>query len=177
MTKKDRYVVTLNKILDNLEEIYGLNATVNGDRLANLQIADVVAFYNNQINGFQKQDVSNLNAAAGKELILLSYLSQRMHYFNKKRIDFSHYPNMKIVSKILISFTKASSINEKSMRSINKIISLLVEIDKRHINLHNSLSYRYLRIFIILVMFGNFCNASVVADFLLNQIIVREDLH
>ena len=174
--RKDNYMQALTNILFAVEEIYGLRDVVDGQPLLHCDTKYIVGYFNQKLSDMSNTKVSELNARAGKELILLSYLTCRLRYFGKKRLDYSKYPNMRKVTKVLKAFTRMKYVNQESLRGINIVISLLVEIDKKYINFRNALGYRYLRIFVILVMFGNYCNASVVADFILNQIITREDL-
>lgn len=173
---KDQYISVLGETVVKLETIYGMKNIVDGTRVSDMSMRDIVQYYNDVIRAQSKEALTALNAKAGRELAILSYVSQRMTYFNKKRLDFSHYPNMKTVANVLIGFTNYKKISERTIRNINKIISLLVDIDEKYINYRNGLSYRYLRIFVIHVMFGNYCNASIIADFILHQFIIKEDL-
>lgn len=174
--KKDNYITALSEILLKLENVYSMRTEVNGQRLLELPAKDVIAYYNDYVKSKSKEDLSKVNSQAGREVVLLAYLTRRMCYFKKKRLDYSKYSNMRTITKVLVSYSKAATVNETSIRDINKIIALLVDIDKKHVNYRNSLGYRYLRILAVMMMCGNYCNASVVADFILNQIIIREDL-
>ena len=138
--KKDSYVSALSKIMLRVEDIYGLRHYVDGQMLLNCSIVEVIKYYNNAIQTISKSQITDMNAKAGKELVLLSYLTQRMRYFNKKRLDFSKYPNMKVITKVLMSFMSAATLNEKSLRDINKIISLLSEIDNKYVIYRNGLA-------------------------------------
>lgn len=174
--KKDNYVTALSEVLLKLENVYGMRKEINGQRLLELPAKEVIAYYNDFIKSRNKDDLSKINSQAGREVVLLAYLTRRMSYFKKKRLDYSKYSNMKTITKVLVAYSKAYTVNETSIRDINKIIALLVDIDKKHVNYRNSLGYRYLRILAVMMMCGNYCNASIVADFILNQIIIREDL-
>ena len=161
---KDQYISVLGETVVKLETVYGMKNAVDGTRISDMSMRDIVQYYNDVIRTQSKEALVALNAKAGRELAILSYVSQRMTYFNKKRLDFSHYPNMKTVANVLIGFTNYKKISERTIRNINKIISLLVDIDEKFVNYRNGLSYRYLRI------------ASIIADFILHQFIIKEDL-
>ena len=174
--KRDSYISALGEIVVNLENVYNMNATVNGIKLQDSPIVDIVAYYNSKLKEYSNEQLNNLKKAAGTAVVPLSYLTLRMRYYNKKRLDFSKYPNMKAVAKILITLTKAGNLNSSTVREVNKIIALLEAIDRKYVKYRNALAYRYLRIFIIMFMHGNYVNAFVVADFIINQFIIREDL-
>ena len=82
---------------------------------------------------------------------------------------------MKSVARVLLTFTKQKTVNMSSIKDVNKIIELLHTIDASYINFQGALGYMYLRNFVLLILSGNYSNASVVADFILNQFITREN--
>ena len=123
---KDQYISVLGETVVKLETVYGMKNAVDGTRISDMSMRDIVQYYNEVIRTQSKEALVALNAKAGRELAILSYVSQRMTYFNKKRLDFSHYPNMKTVANVLIGFTNYKKISERTIRNINKIISLLV---------------------------------------------------
>lgn len=172
----DSYVATLVESLLKMEDAYGMRKEVNGGKLLTRPVSEVIAYYNSTITSMDKTAINKANAAVGREVITLSYVSARMSFYNKKRLDYSKYPNMKVAAKILIRYTKAKTLDEKTLRSVNKLIALLIDIDKKYVNFRNGLAYRYLRIFIVAILFGNYCNASIIADFILKQFITKEDL-
>ena len=116
-----------------------------------------------------------MNASAGRALVPLSYTRDRLDYYNKKRLDYSRYPGMLEVSSVLLKFTHVETVNEDSLRNINMIIEVLTEIDSRYMNFRGGLGYRYLRIFVVLAVFGNYFNAAIVARFILYQFVVKGD--
>lgn len=174
--KKDNYVSAITDIVNKLENTYNMRAVCEDCIVAELDAKSLIGYYNDYVKSLSKSIIGKMNNQAGKEVVLLAYLTRRMKYFKKKRLDFSKYSNMKTIAKTLISYSKAATVNETSIRDLNKIIALLVDIDKKHPNYRTSLGYRYLRIVVIMMMFGNYCNASIVTDFILNQIVIKEDL-
>lgn len=175
MAKKDGYIATLSNTIIKIENAYGMQKMRGSTPIADLPIVDVITYFNKVITSCDKEELGSINVAAGREVVLLSYVTQRMVYYNKKRLDYSKYKNMRTITKVLFAFTKQKTTDKKTLRSVNKIITLLDEIDKRHVSYRNALSYRFLRIFVVMIMHGNYCNASVVADFILNQIITKEN--
>ena len=60
-------------------------------------------------------------------------------------------------------------------KQLNTIIKILDELDKKQVAVRVGLAYMFLRIFIVMVLHGNLCNASIVADFIINQFSVRRN--
>lgn len=143
--------------------------------MANRDIKEVVAEINHRVTTEGAEIIDSRNLAASKSLVLLSYISIRLKYYNKKRLDFSKYPGMRSAVRVLINFTKQRTVNMQTMRSLNKLIELLVIIEDDYVQYRRGLAYRFIRLFIVLVLYGNFVNAAVVADFILNQLITKED--
>lgn len=170
---KDSYIVALSDIISDLENIYGLTEQVNGTYLWKFDIIDVIQAVKSKRNSIDSAIEYDMNIAAGKATVLLSYVSARMTFFNKKRLDYSSYPAMKTVGNILIQFTNSSTVTKDTIKLVNKIIVVLSQIDNKYVNHRYGLGYRYLRIFIVLILYGNYTNASVVADFILNQFVTK----
>ena len=172
--KVDAYRDALANVVKDIENAYNLKSySINGSSYLNADIVDLIAEINKDIKSLDKREIQNRNVAAGQATALLPYISRRCIFYGKKRLDFSHYPSLDKIAPILLAFTKAQEIKSSYLTEVNKIVQLLSEIDMRFINFRGGLGYRYLRIFVILVIYGNFSNASCVADFIINQFVVK----
>lgn len=170
----DSYLASLSSIVTEVEAAYQLQSgNESSVRYADLEIKDLINVLNSRVSALDKVEITNMNTKAGNSLVLLSYVSARLDYFGKKRLDYSKYPGMQCVVEVLLNFTKPERINENVLRSVNAIVELLAEIDERYINYRGGLGYRYLRLFVILILFGNYFNAAVVASFILSQLVVK----
>lgn len=170
----DNYLVTLSNIVTDVERAYQLqNDSSDSVKYADMEIVELVTVLNMRVSTFDKDERDRMHEEAGRALVLLSYTRDRLNYFNKKRLDFSKYPGMTKVAEVLLKFTKATTIDESSLRDVNMIVELLSEIDNRYMNYRGGLGYRYLRAFVVLVVFGNFFNAAIVANFILCQFITK----
>lgn len=169
----DNYITVLKNIISDLEGIYGLTAQINGTNLSRFDIVDIVKHVKTDLKQKDSSEIYDKNVLAGKSLVLLSYVSSRMKFFHKKRLDFSVYPHLKVIGDTLIKFTNFKTVNSDNIKLVNKIIVVLSKIDKRYVQYRYGLGYRFLRIFIIMVLYGNYVNAAVVADFILNQFITE----
>lgn len=172
--KTDDYIVSLAEIIQRVENAYALTeATPSGVKYLDLDIADIIKYVSANCTSLNRELITKRNIDAGRSIAILPYVSARLTFFDKKRLDFSHYPGMQKVAGVLLDFTSASRITEGSLASVNKIVEVLSAIDAKHVNYRGGLGYRYLRIFTIMVLYGNFCNAAVVADFLLKQFVTK----
>lgn len=169
----DSYAEELAKIIYNLEVIYGLKQVVNGTELIKCDINSVLQHVKAERAKLGASQQYNANLQAGESLVLLSYVSMRMKYYNKKRLDFSNYPYMDMIAKILIKFTYGGTVTKEAILELNKIIVIMSQIDDNFVVHKFGLGYRYLRIFIILILYGNYPNAAVVADFIINQLVTK----
>lgn len=170
----DTYITMLSKVVQSIESTYGLDTTDSkGQKISALGIAEVIEYVKQSISSMSKDDISRKNKAIAKDVILLSYLSQRIKYYDYVKLNFKKYPAIREVAKILLKFTSASRVSQDGKRQIGKLIKLLEELDKKQVKIRAGLAYKYLRIFIIMVLYGNLCNASVIADFIISQFVVR----
>ena len=76
------------------------------------------------------------------------------------------------VASVLFKFTAKKSITSDTFTDLDKCIMVLEDMEKTKGNV-NTLSYRLLRIFVLCVCYGLLCNAGIVADFALSQMIAK----
>lgn len=172
----DSYLATLSNIVTEVEKVYQLQSgTADSIRYVDMSMKELMIVLNTRVATLDKEEITSMNASAGRALVPLSYTRDRLDYYNKKRLDYSRYPGMLEVSSVLLKFTHVETVNEDSLRNINMIIEVLTEIDSRYMNFRGGLGYRYLRIFVVLAVFGNYFNAAIVARFILYQFVVKGD--
>lgn len=174
MINQDVYSTALNKILNGLENTYGLKE-YNTDQtrlLCDLDITDCLFNLKNELSSVNSKMRDDRNKKALADIVHLSYISSRMKYYKKIRLDYSKYPNMGKIASILLLFTGRIKSSD-DMKKINAIIIVLSQIDKKTAKARHAIGYRFLRIFIVILLNGGTAHASVVADFILNQFITN----
>lgn len=129
--RTDRYMQALGAIARKVESLYGYDRS---NPIMGKDILTVISEVNAMLEKMQPEDIKKINSAVGKELVPLSYISQRLKFFGKKRLDYSKYPGMKSVARVLLTFTKQKTVNMSSIKDVNKIIELLHTIDASYIN-------------------------------------------
>ena len=165
MAEQDVYTKALSTILNDLENVYGLKTVdkTGTRKLCDLDVEECL---------LQLQDSITHSTKALKSIVHLSYISHRMKFYKKIRLDYSKYPNMGQVSEILLIFTSKITKSEE-LKKINSIIVILSQIDAKTAKMRNAMGYRFLRIFVVILLNGNISHASVIADFILNQFIIE----
>lgn len=119
------------------------------------------------ITQIERTDVFRKISADVDPLFRISAISQ---FKNVKRLNYSDYANMDYVRDVLLLYTVESSITKDAVRSCNAVCDVLSDIDKTRPNYKNSLSYKYLRIFVLLVLVSDYVSASCIAIFILTQL-------
>ena len=172
----DAYISALSKIIISLESLYGLrDKNKNCVLIGDTGINDVMQCLEQGLATTNADSLNEKNTKASRDLILLAYLSGRMEYFGLTKLNYTHYPALKPVAEVLLAYTKAKNINGDSIHEIGKIIRLLQSVDENQVRLRIGLAYKYLRIFVILVVNKNLTGAYVVADLILSQFRVRSE--
>lgn len=166
----DVYNTSLSEILHRLESIYSIDKL---DPKNNLEMFALKNKLQEKIKGMSKEEAASLNKKAGEEIVLLSYISSKLKYYGYVKLSYHQYPALDVVIPTLIKFTKIDSVNRESFKELKSIIVLLNEIDKTQIALRKHLAYRYMRLFLVLVLHKNLHGAAVIADLILNQMVVR----
>lgn len=105
-------------------------------------------------------------------MVLLSYLVFRMSYFESIRLNFNQFPALQEIAKVLMLYRDRKNFN-RCVVQVNKVIKLLSEMDKMSAKLRLNMTYRYLRVFVVLIMYRNSCNSSIVAELLLSQMMLQ----
>lgn len=165
----DTYVDALNGIAEIVENIYGIT---NSNIVGNNDIACVISGMDKLIMSMDASEMARKNEEVGRQIVLLAYVSERLSYFESVRLDFSMFPVMDEVVNILRSFTDKKNFN-RCVRQVNKLIKVLEEVDATSVKARYGLGYRYLRIFIVLVMYRSSCNAAIVSKFIARQVIMK----
>ena len=78
------------------------------------------------------------------------------------------------IEDCLLQLKDSISHSTKETRKNNDRKVILSQIDAKTAKMRNAMGYRFLRIFIVILLNGNISHASVIADFILNQFIIEE---
>ena len=171
----DAYIKMLSQIAMSLETTYGLHEVnpETGIEIADCDADVVVEYVRNDIRA-HGNDVKRLkNKNAARDTILLSYVANRIEFFGYIKVDFKKYPALQEVARILLAFTGHKTVTTENKRAIGKSVALMTELDKKQVMERVGLAYKYLRIFVVMTLYGNAVDASIVADFIISQFVVK----
>lgn len=166
----DIYVSALSSILKGLEEIYSVKEI---DPRNTMHFVELKKNLELQLKSMDKKDIEKRNKDAGEKIVLLTYIIAKMKFYGYVRLTYNSYPSLAKIVPALVKFTQKSTITPEAYKEVTKIVILINEIDKRQVQLKTQLSYRYLRMFVILIINRNLAAAAVFADLILNQMVVR----
>lgn len=170
----DSYVNLLNKIINNLEEVYGLRKLLHGVPVMDLGIDDVRQTILPKLSKNNKE----LNGTAGKYIVELSYLSDRLEFFGYDRVDFKCYKFLETILPILFSFSTAERVRSlgtsNGIKDVTKVFIVLKMAEDDNKKFIKALGYRLLRLFAILVYHNNIVDAGIIAKFILLQMALSD---
>lgn len=170
----DSYVNSLNKIINNLEEVYGLRKLIRGVPIMDLGIDNVRQTILPRLNKNNKE----LNGNAGKYIVELSYLSDRLEFFGYDRVDFKCYKFLETILPILFSFSSAERVRSlgtsNGVKDVTKVFIVLKMAEDDNKKFIKALGYRLLRLFAILVYHNNIVDAGIIAKFILLQMALSD---
>lgn len=172
---KDSYVQKFGEIIVELEKLYGLEETNElGVRYLELDIDSVMSYENNLVMAASVEDKKRKNSEAGKYVVLIAYMKDRLEFYGKKKLNYSDYPRIDTVAECLLNFVDKETVSSQALNNLNKVIFVLQGVDKRFVQHKFGLGYRFIRLFLIMVLWENYCNASILARFIIDQIFVGE---
>lgn len=100
-------------------------------------------------------------------LYRITFISQ---FKNVHKLNYTDYASMDSVKDVLLLFVTEETINTEAIVACNVVAAVLSDIDSTRPNFKNSLSYKYLRAFLLMAMIGDFVPAACLAMFILTQI-------
>lgn len=168
MPKMDKYVVELARIASELENLCDISKCGGQD------ISSVLEHCSEKFEALPKGALRDLNVEISRRVLQLSYTKDRLAYYGKRKLDYSNYPLMKDVAKALLAFTEKKKLEQDRLSELNKVIIILSSIEEKDSAVMNTLGYQYLRIFLVLIVYGSYCNASILARFVIEQMIIKE---
>jgi hypothetical protein len=167
----DQYIKILNEVCEGLEKVYGVAIVSETEKaLLDEDIQVVLEEVKTQISEIGSKGVSERNSQAFDLISLLSHVMYRMDFFEYSKLSFKGFPHLEDIDRALKPFSTRKALNKESVKYVNLVVSVLDIIYRKYINLRFELQYRLLRIFTILVMYRNYAEASILANFILKQI-------
>lgn len=165
-------------VLKNMEEVLGVYNLVPSFNTTSelLPIEDYCKIVIGYLKGFKGKSKLELLSKSGYFLTTLCFIKSICSFKRISLLDFSEVPRVDALAQLLIPFLKRENITEEIEDNVNYLVQYLKVLESKNSNFLNSMSYRYLRLFITLAYARYFKLASIVADFIIDQIFIGEDL-
>lgn len=169
----DVYQRHLHNTVIEIEERYSLHTLLSPNiKVVDLGIKEFLEEVRKIYESSKEEDIKTMNIRAGQKVAMLAYLDNRLRFFNYVKLDFSVYPSLDKVVSTLKIFTNKDTLNKDSRGYANIIAETLEQIEERFEIYRKSLGYKFLRLFLVLLIFNNDTDASVVANLIVNQILI-----
>lgn len=167
----DKLTKQLGNIIIAMENEIGLNITNTvGLAYSQADIGPVVNYMRNHVSRLSAVERSSMVSQLLNIVDPLYKITSIGIFKSIRRLDYSDYASMEAVRDVLFVYTIETNISQRSVAECNVVAEVLHDIDNTRPNFKNSLSYKYLRMFVLLVLTSNYVPASCIATFILTQI-------
>ena len=177
MQKNDNNIVVLNSLVSQLEISLGFNANVNGSVLRHLPLTQFLVKFSSIVSLADKGRIAEYNSAIQSFNFNLSYLDNRFSFNGTSCLDFTSYDDIYVVIKILMSVNDEEQLKGLRGDKLKVIIGFMAKLEKENPNVHKTLSYRVIRLFLSLLVIGRCFCAFIVCSFIRNQFWIGEGLN
>lgn len=167
---RDYYTEHFSKLVLELEDICGLNKTVRGTKVADLKICDVVAIMKEDKKMLTVKDINQISSQCAKLVCPLLYLSARTTYYDSAVLKFNKYKNLGSLYDTIRGYVGEYSLKQDIKTKNRFLMEFLIYQEQMYSNVLNSLSYRFIRLLLILVLIGDYADVSIVAQMIAMQI-------
>lgn len=175
--QKSNDVVVLNSLVSQLEISLGFNTNVNGSVLRQLPLTQFLVKFSSIVSLADKGRIAEYNSAVQRFNFNLSYLDYRFSFNGVSCLDFTSHEDVYVLIKILMSVNDEEQLKGLRGDKLKAIIGYMVKLEKENPNVHKTLSYRVIRLFLSLLVIGRCFCAFIVCSFIRNQFWIGEGLN
>ncbi|GAA0101708.1 hypothetical protein UT300012_24230 [Paraclostridium bifermentans] len=172
--RKDMYTKKLTEALNSIEDVYGLRMEgANGKPIVISGINTFLSEMLVKIKHMSDAEKKQCKKKMGAHVAEVQYIASYLRFYNTVKLNFSQIEGIREVTDVLLRFLHVDRTG-KNMQYLNVLNRTLQTLDVKNPKTVNSLGYRYIRVFVLLAITADLVNASIVAEFLLNQISLAE---
>ena len=164
----DFYISTFSVRIKRLEECYGLRSSA---QFCQLKMSEFKPQFEAFANGLSKEDLKQRNQTASADMAIIAYMNARLKFYGQIRLNYTKFKRINEIVRILIPFCNSNGLTVQDKLRIGELCLILSEIDEENPAIMNSLAYMYLRMLVVLVLCENYCDASIIADLVLSQLV------
>lgn len=160
----DKYNSYISQAIVELENLYGISEYKHEEisKVFNQVLKDL-----NKKVGPVKM---NLNARASAFIGHIQVIDNILQYYRMHKVEFNSLGNLREICSTLQLFIFDTKDVRGRNKKLNRLLIVLEEVERVNRNFSEKISYRLIRVFCILIMYGNYVDASVLARFILSQI-------
>lgn len=168
------YSESFADILINCESILGVYNIVGSSKL---EFVPIVEFYKKlrKVKGSEEHRKNSM-IECGYYMASLSYTRGRCSFQRINILDFSRHNRVDLLADLLIPFNKRENLTRDVKNNIISLVKYLEVLEAQTQEFIKTLSYRYIRLFITLLYLGDYTHASMISEFILDQIFMSEDI-
>lgn len=172
--RRDMYTKKLTEALNRIEDVYGLRTEgADGKCIALSGINSFLSETLVKLKHMSEAEKRKCKQKMGAHVAEVQYIASYLRFYNNVKLSFKQIEGIREVTDVLLRFLHVDRKSE-NMKYLNVITRILQTLDVKNPKAVNSLGYRYLRVFVLLAITADLVNASIVAEFLLNQISLSE---
>lgn len=175
--KTNKSTESLSSLVSELELQLGMNVSVNGGSLKGLPLYDFLLVMQKSVKTSDSESLKKYSYHISSFCMKLSYFNDRFAFQNRNVLDFTLYDNADVLCSFFLQYQEHRDIKDFKNRELSTFIEYIKIMEQSNSGLQDTLSYRFIRLFLTLVCMGFHVDASVVCQFLRNQFWVFEGLN
>lgn len=162
------------EVLQNCEELLGVYNVYDGKSSEFLPIHE----YLERVLSINRsrEDLKILATKCGYFMTSLAYTRCNCSFRRISVLNFSEHNRIDLLCNLLVPFLKRENITSFVLANNEYLIKYLEILENQNSNFIKTMSYRMIRLFITFSLNGMLMLSSVVAEFILDQIFLSEDL-
>lgn len=161
-------------VLENCEEVLGI---CSFDESKSLELLPIAEFYKRYREvKFTDEEIIEVSTKCATYITTLTYISERANFKRISVLEFGAHGRIDLLVELLAPFQKRENISYYVKENIKNIMLYLEVLEKNNIKFINSLSYRFIRLFVVFTMIGDYTHAGILAKFIIEQVFLSEDV-
>lgn len=177
MSKKNNDLHALNLIVNQLEIGLGLNATINGSVVKQLPLKSFLNQFKKNLSQCNESKLLEFRTNLIKFSSTLSYLDHSITFKGGKYLDFTLYDDLQVLAVNLIAYCDSNKSKDFKENNLKVLVEYLSILEQKHSTLMETLSYKFIRIFILLLCMGCDVDAFITCSFIKNQFWINQGVN
>ena len=160
----DKYNTYISQAIVELENLYGIT-DYKHEEISKV-FNQVLKSLNTKVGPMKM----SLNARASAFIGHVQVINNILEYYRLHKVEFNSIGNLRELCTTLQLFIYDTEDVRGRNKKLNRLLIVLEDVERVNRNFSEKISYRLVRMFCVLIMYGNYVDASVLARFILSQI-------